>query len=463
VKVHYLRKGSEANWSPLFAQGFTRLVEAEIMRGFNEDFSGAKEREEDGLAILEKSKQRNDQQQQQFRPRISADGVTQPKLGILNDALLATGRNPNGPGQTDWLIAQRALDRVFAWVSTAHRWNFANDTSMALTSTASKSRNFSFGYTLPAGSLKILATYSLEGRLDDYEIVGNVLCCAIDGQIRVNYLKAAPDTLWSPGFIEGLTRLTEAEILRSGSDGEGGADKEGNTLANIRRKEGEEMLALSAKVRDEQQPRTVPRQSSHGMTDTAVRLVNQAMIAVGCNPLDETGEDYWIRGREGFNRGLAWMTEKHPWLFATRTSGVLTGAGNDNPRQSFAYELPTAALKILSAYDGADENLQITNYELWDGELTTDVDSEEIVVRFIAPADDEKLSALFEEALTIYIEACILRPMENMAQLAKDREQTSRRMLIEAQTSQSQQNPPRDIYHGYIRRSRRYGSIGRVP
>lgn len=460
IRIHYLKAPAEASWSPLFAEGFTKIVEGDLLRGLNEDSDEAGKRETAGLALLAKAYENAKTQAERVRPRTSAQGMSALMLGILNDALIAAGRNPNAEdGETGWLLAVRAFSRVIGWASEVHAWNFATRRSTDLSAAAgtAKSLNYSNSWALPSGCLRVLAVYQNGERTDEYEIVDNTICTDFTQNIRCHFLTQGAETVWSPAFVEGVTRLVEAEILRASPAMGDTASAQEQRLKAISDAEsgGRQLLDLARTSRDAQSPLQAPRRNAEGMTQFAIDAANDVLMGLGLNPSDQEGSAKWSVARRGYDRAIDWLLEEHPWTFATKTSSPLEELATESIKFDHVYELPGNAIRILSVHN---DSYQIGVYEIFGHALATNYEGEDVRVRYIGVPDENEHSHLFREAVRQFMEASVLRSIPERAGEAPRRELDARQTMASAKVRGDQQQPPRNIYTGGRVIARRRGA-----
>lgn len=144
-------------------------------------------------------------------------------LSICNDALARTGNDPiaavtptDGTAAGD--IAAATYEQIARSELVRSRFKLPGKTAVleAIADPDDVVAPWNYGYDLPADLIK-LSTIKVDGVPIPYEQIGAVVFCDFDSEavdIVAHYLWRLTTTVWSPEFVEGVTRRMEAVFLR---------------------------------------------------------------------------------------------------------------------------------------------------------------------------------------------------------------------------------------------------------
>lgn len=137
-------------------------------------------------------------------------------IEIMQDALLSTGNDWENinDGSLEATVAKRGFERSVDLLISKHDWPFATTVESAVrVPDADNNTTRDHAFKLPA-RLHLLQVLYLDVVFTDYELLGDLIGCAYDGNITVRILKNDPEAVWHPMATEILTRMVEAHCLR---------------------------------------------------------------------------------------------------------------------------------------------------------------------------------------------------------------------------------------------------------
>jgi hypothetical protein len=185
-------------------------------------------------------------------------------------------------------------------------------------------------------------------------------------------------------------------------------------------------------------------------------LINNALSATGndrVNVLNDPSDEYQT-ANTAFERAIRFLTARHTWPFATTSELLVRLPDTSNksrryPKNCFA--LPVDTLHVKEVYrDGT----YLTDYEIIGSALSCRYESE-IYATVIKAPPDAAWHPMAEEVLTLYVEAGVLRGINEDFAEAKGREARAEALLEETRTKVDQQNPARNMYKSSIADARR--------
>lgn len=192
------------------------------------------------------------------------------KIGIMNDALIATGNEPVTveDGSPQWIAASTAYERALPLVLSKHNWPFGTTTIALGRLGASAYPGFLDIYAKPVDCLHLENVWRTDlvfpGQVFDeetyppalnYKVIGDQIhCTAPLGATALYLVNPGSATNWSPGFAEALRREIES-LLYQGLNDEADEAKITKALARA------ELAEARAKV-DSESPSRVAFRSS---------------------------------------------------------------------------------------------------------------------------------------------------------------------------------------------------------
>lgn len=185
-------------------------------------------------------------------------------------------------------------------------------------------------------------------------------------------------------------------------------------------------------------------------------VINNALSATGnneVNVLNDPSDEYRVANR-AFDRALKFLTSRHSWPFAMTTELLVRVPDADNKSRRFSkngFALPVNTLHVKEVYR---DDIPLTEYEIMGTVLSCPYDSD-IYAAVVREAPDAKWHPMAEEILTLYIEAGLLRGLNEDFSEAAKRENRAEGMLSEARPHLDQQNPARNMYKSKIAAARR--------
>lgn len=186
-------------------------------------------------------------------------------------------------------------------------------------------------------------------------------------------------------------------------------------------------------------------------------IVNNALAETGNNLCQEAdGSEEWNVASRAYDRALPVMISAHPFNWATTIETLSAAESNPSERFEYAYRIPLNALHIRTVYVGGIA-LAGSSYEIIDRTIATSSDSIEVL--YVRRPPEDQWPPLFNEALTLRVEAGILRGLNEDFDEATRRQGLAMAMLHEAKNAADQQAPGRTILKSRMAARRR----GAVP
>lgn len=208
----------------------------------------------------------------------------------------------------------------------------------------------------------------------------------------------------------------------------------------------------------------------------ALVVMNRALANTGNNLLTELndGSDEWVAADTAFDEAVDDLITRHNWPFARVTADLVPADPADNPSQRFAvaYELPPDALHVRNVlWQGSADRgpVPLLEYELIGRYVcvgrvgSSEQFSSGVSLEYIAAPDDAVWHPQATKILTMYVEAGLLRGLNEDFAAADKRELAAEGRLLEARPRQDMQNPAKDAFlssTAIARRRRRVGSGG---
>ena len=188
-------------------------------------------------------------------------------------------------------------------------------------------------------------------------------------------------------------------------------------------------------------------------------MINNALRATGnntVNVLNDPSDEYQV-ANSTFERQLRFLTSRHSWPFASSIEKLVRVPDADNKSRRFrenGFRLPVNHLHVKEVFW---DTVPLTDYEIIGNVLSCRYDSK-VFANVVVQTSEEGLHPMAEEILTLYVEAGLLRGLNEDFAEARVREQRAEALLEETRTHVDQQNPARNMYKSKIataRRSRR--------
>jgi hypothetical protein len=185
-------------------------------------------------------------------------------------------------------------------------------------------------------------------------------------------------------------------------------------------------------------------------------ILNNALLATGNNTvsvLNDPSDEYRV-ANAAFERWLRFLTARHTWPFASAIVELVRVPDADNTSRRFGqngFRLPPNTLHVKQVYY---DTQPLTDYEIIGDVLSCRL-SDNIFVEAVVQTSEEKLHPMAEEVLTIYVEAGLLRGINEDPVEASRRDQAAEMLLQEARPHVDQQNPARNQYKSKIAAARR--------
>lgn len=183
-------------------------------------------------------------------------------------------------------------------------------------------------------------------------------------------------------------------------------------------------------------------------------IINRALITTGNSPcsVPDDGSDEWRVASEGFERVMPVLLERHPWRFATKTFELPRLGDSDQPGFLHVYQQPADCLHIRAIYHAG---MDAGSYRIVGGKVHTLVDP--VQAFYVRTPGPEEWSATFTEAVTRYVEAYILRGLNEDHTEGTRREASAEAMLAEAKVVTDQQEQGRAMFRSRSLARRRGG------
>lgn len=185
-------------------------------------------------------------------------------------------------------------------------------------------------------------------------------------------------------------------------------------------------------------------------------IINNALRATGnntVNVLNDPSDEYRVADA-AFDRWLRFLTARHSWPFATTNELLVRAPDAENKSRRFSkngFRLPPNTFHVKEVFRGTDF---LTDYEIMGDILSCNYDSE-IYATVVKQIVTEKWHPMAEEVLTRYVEAGILRGLNEDFAEANNRENSAEVLLLETRSTVDQQNPARNVYKSSIAAARR--------
>lgn len=184
-------------------------------------------------------------------------------------------------------------------------------------------------------------------------------------------------------------------------------------------------------------------------------IINNALFATGNDAVNTAdGSDEYRVANGAFERYSLEVMASHPWLFATTIDALSRAPDTENKSRRYpynAFRLPPDRLLVRTVYRG---NSVLTEYEILGDILSCHYDSE-IYAAVVKATSEERWHPVVISALTLYVEAGILRGLNEDFTEASRRESRADALLVEARPAVDQQNPGRNLFHSRIAEARR--------
>lgn len=185
-------------------------------------------------------------------------------------------------------------------------------------------------------------------------------------------------------------------------------------------------------------------------------IINNALSATGndeVNVLNDPSDEYRVANR-AFERSLNFLIGRHTWPFATTNDLLVRAPDSENKSRRFpknCFRLPPGTFHVKEVFH---RHRFMTDYEIMGDILSCHHDSE-IYATVVKPISEEKLHPMATEILTLYVEAGLLRGLNEDFGEATRREAKAEGYLGEARSYADQQNPARNMYKSKVRDARR--------
>jgi hypothetical protein len=166
------------------------------------------------------------------------------------------------------------------------------------------------------------------------------------------------------------------------------------------------------------------------------------------------GSDEWDIGHSAYERATGIILEKGVFNFSTQTAALArTGdAPEGYERWTNAYAMPAGCLKMRTVkMDDADVRYIIVDNQILCPETS-------VVGVYVREPAQNSWPNLFVEALTLYVEAGLLRGLNEDHDAADKREKRADLMFETAHTRSDQQTPGRAMFTSRVGNRRRGGT-----
>jgi hypothetical protein len=184
-------------------------------------------------------------------------------------------------------------------------------------------------------------------------------------------------------------------------------------------------------------------------------VINRALAATGNNELNvlNDGSAEWQVADRTFGRAVDDLISRHGWPFARVKEDLVPASDDDNPSEQYdhAYLLPADMVHVAKVrFDGA----AVTDYEIIGRYLSLDYDTGVTVEGYAMPPD-ASWHPQAAEILTLYVEAGVLRGLNEDFSAADRREAVAESRLMEARPRVTRENPAQNAYVSTIATARR--------
>lgn len=185
-----------------------------------------------------------------------------------------------------------------------------------------------------------------------------------------------------------------------------------------------------------------------------IEIINRALIATKNHTcaVEFDGSDEWDVAYSAYERAVGVILEKGVFNFSTQTAALArVGDAPDgyDDRWENAYAMPAGCLKLRAV----KANSYDTPYIIVDNQILTVVT--DVVAVYVREPAQSAWPNLFVEALTLYVEAGVLRALNEDHDAADKREKRADAMFDTAHTKSDQQVPGRAMFASRIRDRRR--------
>lgn len=188
-----------------------------------------------------------------------------------------------------------------------------------------------------------------------------------------------------------------------------------------------------------------------------LRIINRALGETGNNQLsmlaDPDFPDEWDKANQALERRIDDLASRHNWPFAEKRAPLtLATTDADRGQLQYGYPLPPDCLHLRGVlYNGL---LQREGWRL-EGSTIWSFYSSGVSALYTYEPTNAVWHPQAAEILTQFMEASLLRSMNEDFAEADRREIRAEGRLAEARPHIAQQNPAKDVYQSSIARARR--------